>query len=119
MFDAQPVIDQRHGLDAMQAVRRVVSDRRDLERTALLHDVGKRHSGLGVVGRVAATLVAKLRLPATGRFRLYLDHGPIAAGELQVAGAEPIVVEFARDHHGRRPPTIPAAEWAMLQHADR
>lgn len=119
MFDSQPHIDQRHGLEAMQAVRTTVTGRRDLERTALLHDVGKRHSELGVVGRVAATLAAKLHLPARGRFRLYLDHGPVAAAELQAAGAESIVVEFARDHHGARPPSIAADDWEVLQAADR
>ena len=118
LFDGQPGIDQRHGFEAMQRVRASHPDRVDLQRTALLHDVGKRHARLGVMGRVLATLVAKAHLPSRGRFRVYLDHGPIAAAELQQLGAETIVVEFTRHHHHGRPPQVSGPDWAVLQAAD-
>jgi putative nucleotidyltransferase with HDIG domain len=119
VFDTQPVIDQRHGFEAMDSVRSVRGDRVDLQRAALLHDVGKRHARLGVFGRVVASLLAKLHLPVRGRLRLYLEHGRLAADELDRLGAEPIVIDFARDHHGERPSTITVEDWTLLQQADR
>ena len=114
----QPVADQRHGLGAARTVAATRSERRDLIRAALLHDVGKRWSHLGVIGRSLASLCAKLRLPVRGSWRKYLDHGPIGAEELNRLGSEVLVVEFARHHHDRRPVTIPADEWDLLRRAD-
>ncbi len=118
LFLAQPAIDQRHALDAATSIGGDLPDRVDLQRAALLHDVGKRHARLGVVGRVLATLAAKLRLAVRGRFRAYLDHGPMAARELADLGAEPVVVAYARYHHGPRPPGFSPGEWELLQRAD-
>jgi putative nucleotidyltransferase with HDIG domain len=119
IFESQPAIDQRHGFEAMERIRAAHGNRLDLQRAALLHDVGKRHARLGVLGRVVATLFAKLQLPVRGRFRSYLEHGPLAADELKQLGAEGIVIDFARDHHGQRPRTITSEDWALLQNADR
>ncbi|HJU50696.1 MAG TPA: hypothetical protein VJ815_00045, partial [Acidimicrobiia bacterium] len=76
-------------------------DRRELIRAALLHDLGKRHSGLGVFGRSVVTGLAKVGLRRLvdrkgGRAHLYLRHGNLAADELADLGAEPLVVAFAR-----------------------
>ena len=105
--------------NAMLRGRRSVAEphRPDLVRAALLHDVGKRHANLGAVGRVLATLAIRLRLPLTPRWRLYRDHGRLAAAEL--GDEEPVVIEFARHHQIGRPPTIPAADWDILASADR
>ena len=119
LFDTQPPIDQRHGFEAMESVRDARGDRIDLLRAALLHDVGKRHARLGVTGRVVATLLAKLHIPVGGRLRLYLEHGRLAADELEEIGAEPTVIDFARDHHGKRPASISVEDWTLLQQADR
>jgi len=115
----QPVADQRHGLESARRVVAVRPDRGDLVRAALLHDVGKRHAKLGVIGRSLASLFAKLRLPVRGRWRRYLDHGALAAEELASLGSGIIITEFARHHHGRRPATIPVDEWHVLRSADR
>lgn len=118
-FAAQPTADQRHGLTAAETVAVAQPDRRDLQRAALLHDIGKRHSRLGAFGRVWATL----RLPAPGRWgrrtRLYRDHGPIGATELESWGAEQIVVDYARHHHHARPDHIADSDWDLLERADR
>lgn len=114
-FFAQSRADQRHGYEAA----RRVGELRQLVRAALLHDIGKRHAGLGLIGRVLVSAAAKLSLPLGRRGLLYLDHGELAAAELTALGAEPLVVEFARDHHGERPATIPPQDWTMLVRADR
>lgn len=115
----QSVADQRHGLETARMIAAVRPDRRDLIRAGLLHDVGKRQSNLGVIARSLASVFAKLRIPVRGSWRRYLDHGPLGAEELAILGSGALVVEFARHHHGRRPGTIPADEWELLQSADR
>ncbi len=90
----------------------------DLIEAAALHDVGKRHAGLGVFGRVAASLAIRLRLRLPVSFRVYRDHGEIGAEELELVGAAPVTIEFARHHHGERPAPIPSDVWELLISAD-
>ena len=119
LFFAQSNVDQRHGYTAgLTVVAAGVTDTTVI-RAALLHDVGKRHAHLGVIGRVVASLLILLRVPLRGRLLAYRDHGQVAAGELRGIGAEPLIVDFARDHHGQRPPTIDVETWALLQSADQ
>lgn len=118
-FWSQPPADQRHGWEAAQHVAVRAPQRPELIRAALLHDIGKRHAGLGVVGRVAATLAQRLRLPLRGRWELYHRHGEVAAAELEEWGAEALVVEYARHHHQPRPNGVAAEDWRLLGEADR
>jgi hypothetical protein len=115
-FFAQADADQRHGYQSARAVMAEAPERSDLIRAALLHDLGKRHARLGPMGRVAASVAIRLGLPLNSRRKLYRDHGALSAAEL--AGAEAIVVDFARHHHGRRPTTIAAQDWDLLVRAD-
>ncbi|MGH8927355.1 MAG: HD domain-containing protein [Acidimicrobiia bacterium] len=118
-YFSQPGFDQRHGLEAANFVFRQAPDRIDLIRAALLHDVGKRHSGLGPWSRSLASALAKIGGKPSGRWASYLDHGGLGATEMSAAGAEQLVVEFAREHHGDRPPSIAAEDWDILMKADR
>ena len=119
MYWDQPRADQRHGLAAARLVRSARPGRTDLARAALLHDVGKRHSRLGPIGRSVATLLGRLGIGVPGRFGDYLDHGRIAALELHRAGAGPLVVTYALHHHRDRPEDISREDWDLLQAADR
>ncbi|HEX9864469.1 MAG TPA: HDIG domain-containing protein [Acidimicrobiia bacterium] len=118
VFFSQPTADQRHGYHAAT----IVDDagERDLAvlRAALLHDIGKRHARLGVIGRTFASLLIRFRLPLTAKARLYRGHGELAAEELEQMGCETLVIEFARHHHGARPDVVPPATWDLLQLAD-
>ncbi len=84
-----PVGDQRHSL---MVAHRLVGDLGDPSReevaAALLHDIGKLASGLGVWARVLATVVG----PRTDRFRMYHDHESIGANMLTEVGADPTTV---------------------------
>jgi hypothetical protein len=117
LFFAQNTIDQRHGHDGG---RWVADAGRPLElvRAALLHDVGKRHSRLGTIGRTLATLAIKLRLPLTARARMYRDHGRIGATDLARLSAEALVVDYTRHHHGVRPQSVTDEVWRFLLQAD-
>jgi putative nucleotidyltransferase with HDIG domain len=117
-FWAQPVADQRHALEAARIVAGLAPGRRDLARAALLHDIGKRHARLGIVGRSLASGLELVGLPAPGRLGRYLAHGPEGAAELEALGAEPIVVAFARHHHGEPPAGIDRSDWAALAASD-
>jgi hypothetical protein len=119
LFWAQAVPDQRHGLESALALQRTEPGRQDLMRAALLHDIGKRHARLGVLGRVGASLLEIIRLPAPGRLGMYLDHGDLGAAELEAAGSDPLTVAFARFHHASRPSGIDPADWALLIATDR
>lgn len=118
VFFSQPVYDQRHGYEAGITVLGAGFPR-DVVIAAVMHDTGKRHSGLGIVGRVTASLAMKLRLPLTRRMKLYRDHGLTAASELAALGAPAVAIDYAMHHHRSRPPTIEPDVWAILADADR
>jgi hypothetical protein len=119
LFFSQPDFDQRHGLESARYIAALRNPRQDLIRPALLHDVGKRHAGLGPIARSLVSAWTKFGGRTARRWRGYLDHGLVAARELSEIGAEPMVIEFARHHHGGRPDSIAEEDWALLQRADR
>ena len=106
--------DRRH---AVGVARRVGDRPREVLAAALLHDVGKIDSGLGTFGRVVATLVD--RRDGAGRLARYRRHDVIGAALREAAGAGPLTVTWAREHH--LPPerwTLPAEVAAALKAAD-
>lgn len=118
LFFAQPRADQRHGYHAALSVVGAGIREHDVLVAALVHDIGKRKSRLGILGRSLASLLIKLGLPLPERARVYRDHGILGAGELAHAGAPALAVDFALHHHGSRPPSIPVAIWNTLSSAD-
>lgn len=118
IFWDQPVIDQRHGIDAAHLVLEARPGHLELARAALLHDVGKRHARLGIAGRIAATMLAVVHLPAPGRLGVYLDHADLSARDLVAAGAGEVTIDYARSQDGARPHSLSPAEWALLKEAD-
>jgi hypothetical protein len=119
LFFAQGVADQRHGYHAALTVVAAGVRDRDVVMAALLHDVGKRHSRLGLIGRSVASLLILVGLPLSGRMQAYRDHGLVAAHELAGLSVPSLVVDFALHHHGERPPTIDPAVWDVLVSADQ
>lgn len=118
LFWSQDDADQRHALETARAVRERVGPDPIAVRAALFHDVGKIHSRLGPVRRSLATVMGVLRLPLPRRFRDYLDHGPRGAVDLERAGAEELVVAFARWHPGPPPDGVDPTVWEVLRDAD-
>lgn len=118
LFWEQPVMDQRHALEAARHVLASRPGNRELAQAALLHDVGKRHARLGVAGRIGATLLALLRVNAPGRLGRYNAHAEIGANDLKAAQASEVVVDYARNQDGLRPDSIAPGEWATLKEAD-
>ncbi len=119
MFWAQSMPDQRHALVAARLVGGMRPDRRDLVRAALLHDIGKRQTSPGPLGRAVAVIGRNFGLSVSNQIRSYLDHGRAASIDLERAGAEALVVAFAQHHHGDRPPIISPEDWEILIVADR
>lgn len=119
IFFDQPSEDQRHGYHAALVVISEGCSLGNVIEAALLHDVGKRHSGLGLIGRSIASVFIWLGIPMPTRMAMYRDHGVAAVSELASAGASDLSVEFARHHHGSRPPGIEPEIWNLLQLADQ
>ncbi|HJQ77060.1 MAG TPA: hypothetical protein VJ948_07340 [Acidimicrobiia bacterium] len=118
LFFEQPVADQRHGYAAALVVRDAGTGDHDVIVAALVHDIGKRHSRLGVIGRSLASLMIKLHLPIPVRARMYRDHGALGARELAYLAAPSLAIDFALHHHGARPESITPETWSILKSAD-
>ncbi len=120
LWTRMPRPDRRH---AAAVARRVAASLGPEAGTpvlaaALLHDVGKVDARLGTYGRVIATLAGRATGGAfsahwsasrgfTRRVGLYLRHAPIGADRLALAGSDPLIVAWAREHH------LPAEEWTV------
>ena len=109
--------DQRHGLEAARYVR-ARNGRSELVVAALVHDLGKRQARLGIAGRVIASVLARLRLPAPGRLGNYVDHPALGAAELRDLGLRGLAIDYTAHHHGARPDSIDPDDWKLLSEAD-
>lgn len=119
MFFAQDDADQRHGYHAALSVIAAGVHEDEVIVAALLHDIGKRHARLGILGRSVASMLILSGLPLSERMRAYRDHGLVAARELAALGGHPLAIDFAMHHHGERPPTIDPRIWDVLVDADQ
>jgi hypothetical protein len=113
--------DRRHAAGVARRVEQRLGAEagRPVVAAALLHDVGKVVAGLGVFGRVAATLAALMvgrsraegwgETPPelAGRLGLYLRHPELGGELLTRAGSDPLTVAWAREHHR------PADRWTL------
>lgn len=131
LWDLMSGPDRRHAVGVARAVALDLGGDADgtgvpgaALAAALLHDVGKIRSGLGTWGRVAATAAA-LRLgrdrvaawsghsgggePSGWRARagLYVCHDALGAAMLEAAGAAPLTVAWAAQHH------LPSSQWTV------
>ncbi len=132
LWDRLSAPDRKHAAGVAREAHRLLGPdaTRPVLAAALLHDVGKLDSGLGTFGRVAATVVvAVLGRPRVtgwsdapglrGRFGRYASHPQRGAGLLAEAGADPLTVRWAAEHH--RPEhdwSVPAYVGRALHDAD-
>jgi hypothetical protein len=125
--------DRRHAVGVARAVVAQLGPeaRPPVVAAALLHDSGKVVSGLGTLSRVGATVLwsvldhgaaqrwiehdstVKRKL---GQYRL---HPELGADLLHHAGADPLTVAWAREHHlARSSWTVPRAVADVLKACD-
>jgi hypothetical protein len=115
--------DRRHAIAVAHRVERALGHEatRPVLAAAMLHDVGKVVSGLGLFGRVGATLVAfggghgqardmQRQRGLTRRVGLYLRHPEIGGDMLAMGGSDPFTVAWTRQHH------LPPDEWSVDRH---
>lgn len=128
VFERMSAHDRAHSVGVARTVAarldELDGDTRWVVRAALLHDAGKQVAGLGTYGRVVATLSGWLggaemgpiwaqRSGLTRRVGLYLQYPELGADVLELAGADPRVVAWAREHH------LDEAEWTVPIEAGR
>jgi putative nucleotidyltransferase with HDIG domain len=122
-FRRQPNHDQRHAIVVARDVqaRLAGTEHADDPRwlsAALLHDIGKLDSHLGVYGRVVATVSAAAAghehaeawsqsQGFTRRVGLYLRHAELGADRIRLAGEPEEAARWAASHHDR-------SSWATL-----
>jgi hypothetical protein len=129
--------DRRHSIGVARRVQLTLAnteyaDQPQWLEAALLHDVGKLDSDLGVFARVGATLAGAAaghdradgwaaKQGVARRVGLYLSHGEIGAERIRaVHGSEP-AARWAAAHHDRRTwaaTEIPAPVVEALHAAD-
>jgi putative nucleotidyltransferase with HDIG domain len=126
--------DRRHLIASARQVEAALGPDADPVwiRAALLHDVGKYHARLGVIGRSVSTVCAYAigrrrvqgwagRAGVRGRIGRYEQHGELGAEELRAAGSpEPVAEWSALHHHPERfaASPIPDDVLAVLDRAD-
>lgn len=91
LWSKMQTMDRQHSIGV---ARRLVEMTPDVDRieiaAALLHDVGKCRSSLGVGGRVLATVMG----PRTRRLRAYHDHESIGAEMCRARGVDPRICDL-------------------------
>ena len=136
-WSTMPGHDRRHSVGVARRVRAGLAGTADAEderwlAAALMHDVGKLESGLGVFGRVAATVTRGTlgrertdpwiaRRGLRGRFGRYLRHAELGEARIRAAGGAEPVARWAGAHHDTSRWTqtgIPGAVMALLDAAD-
>lgn len=132
LWGRMPRVDRKHAVGVARRVEAALGA--DAERAvlaaALLHDVGKIDAELGTLGRVFATLVGgfadrdqirawQRQRGLTRRIGLYLRHDAVGGDLLELAGADPLTVAWAREHHLREERwSIPVRVGSVLRDAD-
>jgi hypothetical protein len=136
LWARQPGHDQRHSAGVARQVEAALAGGPHAGDTrwpacALLHDIGKLASGLGVLGRVLATLFGRATDGAVAdweeqrgmrrRIALYLRHPELGADMIELAGGRPEVAHWAAAHHDQArldPRLLPAPVVKALVAAD-
>ena len=136
LWARQPGHDQRHSAGVARQVEAALAggphaDDSRWPACALLHDIGKLASGLGVPARVLATLVERATGGAVAdweehrglrrRIALYLRHPELGADMIELAGGRAEVVHWAGAHHDRGrldPSLMPAPVVKALVESD-
>ncbi len=123
--------DRRHLIHSARVMERALGPDDDPVwiRVSLLHDVGKFDAGLGVSGRVIATVLARVigdarvrrwagRPGWRGRLGSYQTHGEIGAAEIRAAGGPEAAAVWSELHH--HPERFEASSIPMtyLRHLD-
>jgi hypothetical protein len=125
-------VDRRHSAGVARQVESELGEAATdpVLAAALLHDVGKTVAHLGTYGRVIATIsagtageqVARRWVETRGftrRVGLYVLYPELGVDLLRMAGSDPLVIAWSREHHlPEEAWTVPVELGRVLQAAD-
>ncbi len=120
---SQAVGDRRHSADVARVLQARVGPGLVpawVLAAALLHDIGKIDTDLGVAARVVAAVLKLARFGTfPGAIGRYLHYPQVGAARLSAAGSDPRTVAWAAEHHwSARRWTTPAPWAGHLRDAD-
>ena len=91
LWSRMRVEDRRHSIEVLARFdERTTGASRAERAAALLHDIGKLDSDLGVTARVLATMIG----PRGSRLTRYHDHVRLGVELLGSIGSDPVTVEL-------------------------
>lgn len=97
LWRTMPTMDQRHSIAVMHRFKDLRPSASLPEiRSALLHDIGKIQSNLGILGRVVATLIGR----RGERFTTYHDHEKIGSQMLQNINSDLVTIRLVASASG-------------------
>ena len=115
IWTRMPAHDRRHSVGVARRVEHALAGTSDAGdnrwlAAAMLHDVGKLDSGLGIIARVGATVAGGIaghdmadawiqKRGITRRVGLYLQHAELGETRLRVIGARDEAAAWAGAHH--------------------
>ena len=126
LFYAMSTVDQRHALNVAHSLERLLdgtdTERDFMLRVALLHDVGRVRGDMGIIGKVAAVLLAEFapRLAnffaaKTNFMHVYFHHAEIGAAKLKALGFVDEAAIIALHHTSSADESV---ELCLLKQAD-
>ncbi len=90
-WSQMPVSDQSHSLEVLARFEVLLPKASRAEKCGvLLHDIGKLKSGLGIFGRVCATIIG----PRGNRFVQYHNHEAIGAEIVSEFGLDQVSIDL-------------------------
>lgn len=125
LFSRLPPYEARHAIDTANTIKNfeVKQEKEILIKAALLHDIGKIDSGIGLIKKSVLVLMDRF-FPSISRclsksnfmFNVYYNHPEMGAVLLEKIDTEEKVIKLVRYHHSKK--NVDITNIGLLMKAD-